>query len=200
MPHPFRTRFSQWRKIVRWRLKGAPLPPPHAYKISTLRRYREAYGLRILVETGTFMGDMIEAQKTCFDRLISVELSEELHRKARQRFAGDPNVELLQGDSGQLIGGIVASLQQPALFWLDGHYSGGETALGSTQTPIVNELKAVLGSPLPHVVLIDDARCFNGTQDYPDLASLKTLAQQLKPGSSFEVEHDLIRISPPAAR
>jgi hypothetical protein len=197
VPQPFRTRFRQWRKIVRWRLKGAPLPPPHDYKIATLRRYREAYGLRTLVETGTFMGDMIEAQKTDFDRLISVELSEELHRKAKARFSGDAHVEILQGDSGQLIGDVVGRLQGPALFWLDGHYSGGETALGSLQTPIVNELKAVLGSPLPHVVLIDDARCFDGTHDYPDLASLQTLAGKLKPGCSFEVAHDLIRICPP---
>lgn len=197
MPQPFRTRFSQWRKIARWRLKGAPLPPPHAYKIATVRRYALARGLRTLVETGTFMGDMVEAQKTDFDRIISIELSAELHATARQRFAGDPHVEILQGDSGQLISGIVASLTAPALFWLDGHYSGGATALGNLQTPIVQELNAVLAAARPHVILIDDARCFNGTQDYPDLASLEAIVRRLKPGSNFEVEHDLIRICPP---
>jgi hypothetical protein len=197
MPQPFRTRFSQWRKITRWRLKGSPLPPPHAYKIATVRRYARTYGLRTLVETGTFMGDMLEAQKADFDRLMSIELSPELHAKARQRFAADPKVELIQGDSGQLIQGIVAGLQGPALFWLDGHYSGGETALGSLQTPIVQELHAVLAAPQRHVMLIDDARCFNGTQDYPDLASLEAIVRKLKPDRSFAVEDDLIRICPP---
>lgn len=199
MPQPLRTRFSQWRKILRWRLKGTPLPPPHAYKIAVVRDYARRYGLRTLVETGTFMGDMLEAQKTDFDRLISIELSPELHAKARQRFAADPKVEIIQGDSGLLIDGIVAGLQGPALFWLDGHYSGGETALGSLQTPIVQELNAVLSAAPRHVLLIDDARCFNGTQDYPDLASLEAIVRKLKPGHSFTVEHDLVRICPPAA-
>lgn len=200
MPQSVRTRFSQWRKIARWKLRGAPLPPPHAYKVGTVRQYGRTYGLRTLVETGTFMGDMLEAQKDDFDRLISVELSPELYDKARQRFSSEPRIELVQGDSSALIDGIVGQLQQPALFWLDGHYSGGETALGSLQTPIVQELNAVLKARVPHVILVDDARCFNGTQDYPDVASLEALVRKLRPGASFEVAHDLIRVCPEAQR
>lgn len=54
---------------------------------------------------------------------------------------------------------IVAELGHPALFWLDGHYSGGGTAKGKQETPISLELRAVLDAPASvRVFLIDDVR------------------------------------------
>jgi hypothetical protein len=55
----------------------------------------------------------------------------------------------------------VRQLQEPALFWLDGHYSGVDTGKDELDTPVSAELEAILGSPVKgHVILIDDARCF----------------------------------------
>jgi hypothetical protein len=194
MAQSLRVRFKQWRKIARWKLAGSPLPPPHAWKVKMLRELAHRHGTRVLVETGTFMGDMIEAQRGEFDRLVSIELAPELHRKAVARFAGDPRIEILQGDSGRLIGDLVAQLKQPALFWLDGHYSGGETARGDADTPIVAELEAVLRSGVHHVVLVDDARCFNGSGGYPTVDALRALVEKLKPGAKVALAHDLISI------
>jgi hypothetical protein len=44
------------------------------------------------------------------------------------------------------------------MFWLDRHYSGGFTAKGEKDCPIIEELDAISnGSHLKHSILIDDA-------------------------------------------
>jgi 16S rRNA A1518/A1519 N6-dimethyltransferase RsmA/KsgA/DIM1 with predicted DNA glycosylase/AP lyase activity len=66
-----------------------------------------------LIETGTFKGDMIEAMLPNFQRLISIELSKELHAEAAQRFAKRPQVSILQGDSSQVLVDVLKTLDQP---------------------------------------------------------------------------------------
>lgn len=181
-------------EVAEWERRGRPAPPPHLVKERALRHYASQYGLRILVETGTFMGDMVEAMKNSFDKVYSIELSEELFRKAKERFAGDRNVELIQGDSGKMIASVAKELAQPALFWLDGHYSAGETARGETDTPIFEELTHILNArPLNHVVIIDDARLFGSDSAYPTIEELKEFVLS-KRESVITVEDDSIRI------
>ncbi len=47
-----------------------------------------------------------------------------------------------------------------------------------------------------HVVLIDDARGFNGTHDYPRIDDLRDTVLKLRPDLTFTVEHDIIRMVP----
>jgi hypothetical protein len=75
-------------------------------------------------------------------------------------------------------------VQEPALFWLDGHYSGGETARGAQGSPIIAELETVFSRKLDDVVLIDDIRCFTGFDGYPSLADLKALVAARRPDYS----------------
>jgi hypothetical protein len=81
------------------------------------------------------------------------------------------------------------------LFWLDGHYSGGITAKGRTDTPVAEELEHILTHPvMGHVVLIDDARCFVGQDHYPTLDELKEMILNKRPDWVFDVENDIIRV------
>lgn len=195
---------EQWRHrrnagvaIGAWEQQGRPVPPPHAYKQRVVREYARRYGLPVLVETGTYLGDMVEAARTGFRTVFSIELDRDLHRRAVQRFAARANVTILQGDSAQVLPQLLGNLEGPALFWLDGHYSADITARGDKDTPIVSELENISRHPVrQHVILIDDARCFNGTHDYPTLKELEQSARRYWPGSTFEVRDDIIRIAP----
>jgi hypothetical protein len=158
--------------------------------------YSLAFGIATLVETGTYLGEMVAAQRTRFHRMWSIELSPELHRAAVQQFENARNVTLLQGDSGDLIEKVLADLEGPALFWLDAHYSEGNTARGSLETPVWRELQAILASPEEHVVLIDDARHF-GTGDYPSIEAIRGLVESSRPGWTCNVATDIIRIHRP---
>jgi len=185
------------REIQNWENNNKPLPPPHAVKQMVIQEFGERYKCSILVETGTFRGDMIEAQKYNFERLYSIELSQKLHSDAVRRFKGDSQVTILQGDSGNVMPRLIPELENTTLFWLDGHYSSGVTAKGEKNCPIYKELDAIFkSSTLNHVLLIDDARCFNGTEDYPTLEELKNYMNSIRPNYSFKVEDDLIRCAP----
>jgi hypothetical protein len=139
-----------------------------------------------LVETGTYMGQMVDAQKGFFKTIYSIELSTDLHARAVKKFRRYDHIRLIQGDSGERLAEIVDALTGPALFWLDGHYSGGITALGSKECPIIEELGHILRSRYSHTVLIDDARLFVGGE-YPTIAELERLL-----GVKLPVENDIV--------
>ncbi|MCX7747194.1 MAG: hypothetical protein N2645_09930 [Clostridia bacterium] len=183
--------FSKWEK------EGYPVPPPHIVKQKIIKYYANRFSANVLVETGTFMGDMLYAMRRNFTKLYSIELSEELYLKAQKRFENYPNINLLQGDSSEKISVVLNSVNERILFWLDGHYSGEQTAKGKLETPIMNELLNIFNHNIKdHVILIDDARLFVGTNDYPTLDSLKSFIRSHRPGYSFEVKNDIIRVYP----
>ena len=187
------------RELRRWEARGKPVPPPHIVKQRTINQLADRFGLKTLVETGTYYGDMVEAMKRRFSRIYSIELSKELCERAAKRFRGDGHVMIIQGDSGAELGKLVRSIDQPALFYLDGHYSGGITAQGTKWTPIYEELAHIFGHDPRHVIVIDDARCFGRDPDYPTLEALREFIRSKRPGARVEVEDDSIRITPAAA-
>jgi hypothetical protein len=187
---------KQLKEFEEWELQGGKLAPvPHLVKQDTLKTYAAQFGLNILVETGTFRGDMIEAMKGSFDKIYSIELSQEFHEKAKKRFKGDSNVELIQGDSGSKLKDVLGRLDQPALLWLDGHYSGGKTAGEEKHTPIFEELEHVLNSPVEgHVLIIDDARCFGTDPSYPSIEEISNFIHAKRSDMKISVENDSIRV------
>lgn len=191
-------KYQAWREVSaleRWRQAGEPVPPPHLVKVHTLRTYARRFGTPTLVETGTFQGAMIEAVRSEFETVHSIELAEPLFAAAVEKFKGDEAVHIHQGDSGEVLGPVLEGVDTACLFWLDGHYSGGPTAHGDVSTPILKELDVIKGHGVPnHVILIDDARCFNGEDDYPTIADLRERALALWPDAEFEVAGDIIRI------
>lgn len=158
--------------IDKWIADGRPVPPPHVVKQHIVRSYAMDYGLDTLVETGTYLGTMVEAQRKYFKQIYSIELSKDLHARAVKRFKKYDHIHLIQGDSSHALSMI--DLTGPALFWLDGHYSGGITAHGDKECPILEELEHIEKSPFDNVILIDDARLFTGGA-YPTIDELETL-------------------------
>ena len=181
----------------KWEMNGKPVPPPHTVKQQAIQYYQKRAGYNILVETGTYKGDMILAQKDFFKKIYSIELSEALFEKAKQRFRKYPYVTLLQGNSGDVIAKVLNELQEPAVFWLDGHYSGGITAKIEKYSPINEELQTLIANNrLQHIILIDDARGFTGEHGYLTLDEVKDMTIKYFPGYHFSVDEDIIRLVP----
>lgn len=182
------------KQLRAWQKNGCPVPPPHIVKQITIAAYQQKFGYTTFVETGTFMGDMVQAQKKNFKQIISIELGNELYKKAKKRFINDTNVSIVLGDSGKMLPSILKDINNPAIFWLDGHYSEGITAKGSTDCPIFEELDAILDNKrMNHILLIDDARCFNGISDYPSIEKISTYISSKNVAFKVEVKDDTIR-------
>ncbi len=201
--------------IDRWRALGSPIPPPLELKQATLRAYARAFGLRAFVETGTFKGETTWALKDEFDSVVSVEVYKPLADEAKALFAGTPHVNIIEGDSAREMPSILAGLHQPALFWLDGHITPGGSK-GKLKTPILIEIETILSHHIKgHVLVIDDARLFEGAHwplhkraetglrrllgrdAYPRLAAAIGLIRSLRPDMTVEVRMDSIRATPP---
>ena len=183
-------------QLAEWEKNGRPLPPPHIVKQKAIDEYRIKFNTEILVETGTYLGDMVEVQRNNFQKIYSIELSEKLFRRAKKRFKNFSHITILNGDSGIVLNKLMPGIDKPALFWLDGHYSGGITAKAEKECPVPEELEAILKNPLPHIILIDDARLFNGTHDYPTIEQIKNIISKAGKNYSLEAEDDILRLVP----
>ncbi len=185
------------QEILAWEKAGCPVPPPHIVKELVLKDHAYRFGTSILVETGTYLGDMVYAMKDHFERVVSIELADIFYEHATRRFRMYPNVQIIQGDSGATLSEVISAESRPCLFWLDGHYSAGLTAKGEAETPVMKELESILSQKdRGHVILIDDARCFDGTHDYPTIEAVRSFVGDLAPGYELSVKDDIIRITP----
>jgi hypothetical protein len=182
------------RKVFGW----PPAPATFVEKQNHITAIGKKFALKNFVETGTFRGEMIDAQRGHFQKLFSIELNGELFRAATEKFARDPQVQLVQGDSGVKLRDVASTLNEPALFWLDAHYSRGKTSGGDADAPIIRELSCLTArTRFPDAILIDDARLFGLKSDYPKLEVIRSFASQHWPQHTFAVECDIIGILPP---
>jgi len=185
-------------EILHWLRTGCSGVAPHPIKMMVVESYLKRFSIDDFVETGTYLGDTLGYIAKSGVRCTSIELSRELYEAAQKRFIGYKNVRLVQGDSGHRIPELLKEINKPVLFWLDGHYSSGITASAKTHTPISAELQAILShSVKKHVILIDDARCFDGRNDYPRLEDLLRVIRE-EGSYSAEVSADIIRLVPRA--
>ncbi len=83
---------EQNQHLTDWENNGRQGASPHLIKQNIIREHQLRTGHSVLIETGTYLGDMVEAQKNNFKKNISIELSNELFKKAKHRFRRDKNV------------------------------------------------------------------------------------------------------------
>lgn len=113
------------------------------------------------IETGTYLGDTTIKASRHFKHVYTIELSEKLYNDAKKRFKKFQNIDLIQGDSCQILSSIIKKLKSPALFFLDAHFSLGPTAKGNENTPILAELEEIKKSGLKNsIIIVDDIRMF----------------------------------------
>lgn len=137
--------------------------------VALFQKYRSS----ILIETGTWHGDGVQAALDAgFPCVYSIELSSELYCKSWLRFVADPRVFLHQGDSARMLPLLLAQLSGQITFWLDAHYSSGDTARGPVVCPLLGELDAIAHHPVnTHTILIDDVRLLGAKTEggFPDV-------------------------------
>ncbi len=179
-----------------WKLRGKPVRSPHLVKQRAVREYAQRYGLRTMIETGTYYGEMVAAVRNDFDYIYSIEFDPQLARRAARRFAKDSRVHILEGDSQKVLPELLKSISGPALFWLDAGYWGWVN-LARDPERLSAEVEAALSHRAKgHVVLMDDARMLDGREGAPTFEQLRARITARFPGRRIELLHDIIRITP----
>jgi len=124
-------------------------------------------------ETGTYEGETLLELESCFEKLISIEISEKLFYKNIFNTEINANKIFLKlGDSSKLIKKILENNNDNILYWLDGHYSkGNNTGRGDKDVPLLEELKYIQTRYKKDIIIIDDYRLF-GTYQNEDWAEI----------------------------
>lgn len=165
-----------------------------------LEYLKKKFKLSVFIETGTFLGDTTRKASYIFDKVHSIELSKKLFENASYNLSDLKNVHLYHGDSSDVLPRILNTEKRDILFWLDGHFSEGDTALGTNSTPIINEINAIYVSNLENfIILIDDIRIFQkeipsnpiSLRGYPDISEIYEITQKLFPDSVFKIIGDI---------
>ena len=111
------------------------------------------------VETGTYNGNGIqEALRAGFTHIHSIELNLNRVLKAQKKFRNNKNIKIWHGDSGSILYQVIKDINEPIVFWLDGH--AGVYNPTQENTPILRELDQIKYHHIKnHTILIDDMHC-----------------------------------------
>ncbi len=180
--------------LVGWARRDFQYPCPDFIK----RAHLVSCGSRSAtwVETGTFLGGTTRVLAEHAKKVYSLEPEPTLYANAKKQFEVFSNVEILNGPSEAIFPKLLPTIREDVNFWLDGHFSAGQTYKGENDTPIIEELNCI-SENLQHygkvVVLIDDIRLFTGDTHvygaYPSVEVLVDWARENK--FQWFISHDI---------
>ena len=192
--------FKFWLKVFKrqmnfesfkWRSLNYSSPSPQHIKIRILKS--NSLNNATWVETGTYLGDTTLKLSKIAKNVISIEPQYELSVFASTRLKRFKNVEIINATSENCISGVLEIINGPTCFWLDGHYSGDVTFLGSNISPISYELATIANYLKANevVVFVDDFRLFVNSKHtgYPPHDTLVKWA--VENNLSWTVEQDI---------
>lgn len=112
------------------------------------------------IETGTFLGDTIFNVEPYFDKLYTVEYSEKYYNNTKNRYHGN-KIQFLLGDSSFIFEDLLPKITDKIIFFLDGHYSGGDTGQSIKDCPLEEEITHIHNLfQNEAIIIIDDFRLF----------------------------------------
>jgi hypothetical protein len=187
------SRWAMYWQVAQWRTRDFRPPAPPRLKHEVLEFHAVPSG--VWIETGTHVGTTTEFLAKNFPHVHSLEPSPSYFSSAKEKFQGR-NVSLYNSTSEALLPVLLPKLSGDLNFWLDAHFSGGDTFRGKLDTPIVQELEAIaenLGAFGLVTICVDDVRCFTGyNPKYETYPSLDFLANWAKTnGFQWTIEHDI---------
>jgi hypothetical protein len=123
------------------------------------------------VETGSHVGATIDNMLPYFNKLITIEIAENYFNIVKGKFSEIQKVTCLRGDSSDLLKNLNLDKNENVVFWLDGHYSSGDTGKGIKDCPLLEELKIIDNLYFNSLIIIDDYRLFgtNHSEDWVDI-------------------------------
>jgi hypothetical protein len=125
----------------------------------------------VFIETGTQTGATVFGLLDLFKQLHTIELSQHWYNKATEFFKQRYNdkkdkITFHLGDSNSVLKTLLPEIKEPVIFFLDAHYSGGDTARGNVDVPLYEELNTINSLLVDKaVIIIDDARLFENKQE-----------------------------------
>lgn len=174
----------------------APSTPHSLSKLRQLKAVAKRTGGTTLIETGTFKGNTAMRASYLFQKVITIEVDQKLHKSASEYLARRENVECVLGDCALKLPEILGRPDvDDCVIFLDGHYSGGETGMADTEEPAIEEIESIAAfQPKVKGIVIDDFRMFTGIGDMPSKAALIRSIETFLPDYRLTVHLDQVLV------
>lgn len=165
-----------------------------------LSRFPRHSKIETFIETGTFRAETILKMCNLFSNCHTIELSPDLYDKAREKYASTA-ITFHNGDSVKTLGRLIPEINEPAIFFLDAHWCGRESAQGNIDVPLIEEIQLIADRPYNDLVIIDDFRLFS-TNDKEDWGNINVksilkvlhkkiaLWKRITPRGAYSVKND----------
>jgi hypothetical protein len=114
----------------------------------------------VFIETGTLVGGTTFAMEPLFEKVYTIELSEKYHNLTKNKYNGN-KIEFILGDSSKVFETLLPTLEDKVIFFLDGHWSSGDTGKGVKDCPLIEEITHINNLYKNEaIIIIDDYRLF----------------------------------------
>jgi hypothetical protein len=118
---------------------------------------------RHYIETGTYLGNGIRDVLNSYENIHSIELADKWYQHNVEQFRNNTNVKMYLGDSKKILPELLNNINEPVTLYLDAHYSGGTTAFGDEEVPLLFELEILKNRNYDDIIIIDDCRLLGKT-------------------------------------
>jgi hypothetical protein len=172
-----------------------------------IEKLAATFQVKNFVKTGTYYGHTSIWASKNFQNVFTIEFSQAMYQQVIDKLNKISNLHCFLGDSRTELQKIIQTLQGSSIFWLDAHWSGGNTYGNNDECPLLTEIKIINNSPHEHFIFIDDARYFTSPpqpphqiEQWPDITKV---IHQLQSGNGEKyivIIEDVIIAVPLAAK
>lgn len=136
-------------------------------KIYDIEPVLRKFNTKFFVETGTLNGDAVDYMREYnLEKYISFEIMPELAEKASKRFKDDNRVQIICGDTSEILSDYINNLDGNIVFWLDAHFPGadigirtyGDESNANKNLPLEREIEVIKKRSKKYndIIIIDD--------------------------------------------